>query len=126
MEKKRIYFIYMPSPMLGRNPLQGVNGAGIFGGLFGLNTEFNYIDALERRLKADFPSWVAYRDDTESDIEKLIEQQAIVLVCAPGLKYQFYLNGFNKKNVVYLSTYEYSTNNITPVIKRIKEIESEK
>ncbi len=123
--RKKIYFIYMPSPLLGRYPLQGINGAGIWGRLFSIGSEEGYISALKEYVESHFQEWLVERDDTESDIEKLIKQKAIILVCAPGLKYQFYTHGFNKKNVIHLSTMEYSTNNISPVIKLIKELDYE-
>jgi len=121
MEKKKIYFIYMPSPTLGRSPMQGIGG-----GLFAYYREDKYLAALNIHLKRNNYNWVAERDDTESDIEQLIKQSATLLVCAPGLRFQFYRNGFNKKNIIYLSTMEYMNNDVKPVIKRIKEIESEK
>lgn len=116
----------MPSPMLGRNPMQGVNGAGFFGNLFGVYNEDKYIDKLNSDLRALGISWITIRDNTESDIEKIIAQGAKLLVCAPGLKFQFYRGGFNKKNIIHLSTMEYASNITRPVIARIKEIENEK
>lgn len=126
MEKEKIYFIYMPSPMLGRSPMQGVNGAGFFGNLLGIYTEDKYISKLKAELDRRNLNWSIERDNTESDIEKLIEQKAKLLICAPGLKYQFYRGGFNEKNIVYLSMMEYASNITHPVIKRIEELESEK
>ncbi|MDN0005283.1 nitrogen fixation protein NifS [Providencia stuartii] len=124
MEKKKIYFIYMPSPILGRNPIQGVTGSGIFGALFNLYTEDNYILALQKAIAQKNLDWHVYRDDTESDIKKLIEQGARLLVCAPGLKYMFYRKGFDRKNIIYLDTFEYANNVTTPVIDRIAELEN--
>lgn len=124
MNKHRIYFIYMPSPSLGRSPMQNANGAGIFGRLFGLFSEDKYIDALIQKVNMTFPEWEVFRDDTEADIEKLRAQDAALLVCAPGLKYQFFTDGFDKNRIVYLSTMEYSTLNTHPVIMKIKELEN--
>ncbi|ROP62980.1 hypothetical protein EDF81_1494 [Enterobacter sp. BIGb0383] len=124
--KKMIYFIYMPSQLLGRYPLQGVNGAGIWGNLFGLGSEMKYIQALDKYINTHYPEWSVERDNTESDIEKLIAQGAVILICAPGLKYQFYTSNFNKKNIIHLSTMEYATNNLKPVTKLIKELDDAK
>ncbi|EAA7988986.1 nitrogen fixation protein NifS [Salmonella enterica] len=119
--KKKIYFIYMPSTTLGRAPLQGTGG-----GLFAYYREDKYITSLNSYFDINAFDWVAKRDDTESDIELLIKQGAVLLICAPGLRFQFYRNGFSKENVIYLSTMEYINNDVKPVIKRIKEIENEK
>lgn len=125
MKKKLIYFIYMPSPMFGRFPLQGVVGSGFLGRLFGLYTEDSYIDKLQKDLSKHFPDWSVRRDDTESDIERIIEKEVSILVCAPGLKYQFYYNGFEKMNIIYLSMMEYANNITKPVVNKVKEIENE-
>ncbi len=74
MEKKKIYFIYMPSPILGRNPIQGVTGSSIFGALFNLYTEDNYILALQKAIAQKNLDWHVYRDDTESDIKNLLNK----------------------------------------------------
>lgn len=114
----------MPSPIFGRNPIQGVTGSGIFGALFNLYTEDNYILALQKAIAQKNLDWHVYRDDTESDIKKLIEQGARLLVCALGLKYMFYRKGFDRKNIIYLDTFEYANNVTTPVIDRIVELEN--
>jgi len=126
MEKEKIYFIYMPSPMLGRSPMQGVNGAGFFGNLFGIYSEDKYISSLNSELEKRKVNWTIQRDDTESDIEKIIEKKIRLLICAPGLKYQFYKGGFNKENIIYLSMMEYANNITDPVITKIWRLENEK
>ncbi|MBE0148359.1 nitrogen fixation protein NifS [Serratia fonticola] len=93
--------------------------------MFGFYKEDKYITTLQDYLNKKNLNWLVERDDTESDIEKLIEQNAQLLVCAPGLRFQFYRNGFDKKNIIYLSTMEYVSNNINPVVKRIREISNE-
>lgn len=116
----------MPSPMLGRSPMQGVNGAGFFGNLFGIYTENQYISALKTELEKRKLNWTVQRDDTESDIERIIEKKIKLLVCAPGLKYQFYKGGFSKENIIYLSMMEYANNITDPVINVIRRLENEK
>jgi len=125
MEKEKICFIYMPGPMPGRNPMQGINGAGFFGNLFDIYTEDKYISTLKSELERRKLNWIVQRDNTESDIEKIIEQKIRLLVCAPGLKYQFYKGEFNKDNIIYLSMMEYVHNITDPVIQRIAELENE-
>ncbi|EAR0813672.1 nitrogen fixation protein NifS [Salmonella enterica] len=100
--------------------------AGIGGGLFAYYREAKYLAALNYQLAISNIDWFAECDDTESDIEKLISQDASILICAPGLRFQFYRNGFNKRNIIYLSTMEYMNNDVRSVIKRINEIESGK
>jgi len=45
-----------------------------------------------------------------------------ILVCAPGLRFQFYTNGFDKRNIIYLSVMEYVENDVKPVISKINDI----
>lgn len=76
MEKKKIYFIYMPSPMLGRSIMQGVGGLGLFSNLFGIYTEDEYIFALNSELESRKLNWTVQMDDTESDIEKSLNKKS--------------------------------------------------
>lgn len=117
MDKNKIYFIYMPSPLLSRSPFHGAGG-----GLFAFYREDKYIENLNRVLIEKNFNWRIERDNTESDIEQLISQNAQLLVCAPGLRFQFYHKGFPKNSVVHLSIMEYIANNIRPVLKKIEEI----
>ncbi|MDC7872106.1 MULTISPECIES: nitrogen fixation protein NifS [Pantoea] len=126
MSKKKIYFIYMPTPVLGRNPLQFFNGSGFFGRVFGIYTEDDYINKLSEYLKEHYPDWAVYRDDTESDIDLIIKKDVRLLICAPGLKYQFSHRGFSKEYIIYLGMMDYATVNIGPVIRKIKEMDNEK
>lgn len=121
MSVEYIYFISRPSPILGRSPLAGAGG-----GLFGLYKEKKYISALQRKLASNDIDWIVVEDDTEADIEQILQKNVKLLVCAPGLKFQFYSNSFDKKNIIHLSTMEYVTNNSNAVIKRVKEIYNEK
>ncbi|QCJ71957.1 nitrogen fixation protein NifS [Providencia heimbachae] len=84
------------------------------------NKADNYISTLQKELQQENLNWCVYKDDTESDIEKLIAQNADLLICIPGLRYQFYTNGFDKKNIIYLSTMEYANSVTNSVIQRIK------
>lgn len=117
MGVENIYFISRPTPIIGRSPIFGAGG-----GLFGFYREDKYIAVLQTKLKLAGIDWIVKADDTESDIEKLMEKNAKLLVCAPGLRFQFYSNGFDKKKIVHLSMMDYITNNVTPVINKIKEI----
>lgn len=121
MDAEKIYFISRPSPTIGRSPIFGAGG-----GLFGLYKEGQYVSSLKNKLELAGINWTVECDDTEADIEKLIEQKAKLLVCAPGLRFQFYSGGFDKNNIVHLSMMDYVTNNVTPVINKIKGISNEK
>jgi len=121
MSVKKIFMISTPSPMLGRSPLQGAGG-----GLFGYYNENNYVAEVQRTLDKNHPGWIIIADDTEANIEKIIEQNATLIVCAPGLKFQFYSNGFDKKRIIHLNTFDYASKNVTPVMKKVKELSNEK
>lgn len=114
MDTETIYFISSPSPTLGRSPLHGMGG-----GLFGHYKEEEYLACLRQGLKEKHTAWTVASDNTESDIEKIIAQRVKLLVCAPGLRFQFYSQGFEPKNIIHLSTMDYVNNNIQPVINRI-------
>lgn len=126
MEKEKIYFIYMPSPTIGRSLIQGIGGLGFFGNIFGIYTEDKYILALKSELERKKLNWTVQIDDTESDIEKIIEKKIKLLICAPGLKYQFYKGGFNKNNIIYLSMMEYAHTETDQVVQKIRGLENEK
>ncbi|NIY49261.1 nitrogen fixation protein NifS [Cedecea colo] len=121
MSVKKLYFISRPSPTPGRSPLHGVGG-----GLFGHYKVDGYISALKKYFDLADLDWVILDDDTEADIEKLISQNATLLVCAPSLRFQFFSNGFDKNRINHLSTMDYALNNINPVVNKIKEICNEK
>ncbi len=119
MNTGKIYFISRPSPTLGRPAL-------FKSGVFGLYRERHYINALQKRLATEGLAWTVVADDTESDIEKLIEQKADLIICAPGLRLQFYTNGFNKDDIIYLSMMDYMNNNTRIIIHKIREREKPK
>ena len=119
MVAKKIFFVSTPSPLLGRPP------ASFSLGIFGLYSEKKFIAKLQSQLLNAGYEWEVMADNTESDIEQLIHQGADLLICAPGLRFQFYLNGFDSKKVIYLSTMDYATNNANPVISKIKELYDE-
>lgn len=121
MSIEKIYLISRPSPTLGRSPIFGAGG-----GLFGLYKEKEYISSLNRKLHSAGINWIVEPDNTEADIEKLVEQHARLLICVPGLRFQFYRGDFDKNKIIYLSMMDYVTNNANPVIKKIKEMNSEK
>lgn len=125
MEKQIIYFIYMPSPMLGRSLMQGIGGLGLFSNLFDIYTEDEYISALNSELVRRKLNWIVQMDDTGSDIERIIEKKIKLLVCTPGLKYQFNKGDFNKENIIYLSVMEFANKVVEPVINRIRILENE-
>ena len=117
MSVKKIVLIDKPSPTLGRLVPHGT-GAG----LFGWYRSGDYLLRLNNRLAAEGIDWQAELDTTESDIEKLIAQNVTLLVCVPGLRFQFYHAEFDKSHIVYLTTMEYAYGDVMPVIRKIREI----
>ncbi|WP_434668989.1 nitrogen fixation protein NifS [Klebsiella sp. B345] len=117
MSVKKIVLIVKPSPTLGRSPLHGTGG-----GLFGWYRSGDYLLRLKNRMAAEGIDWRAELDTTESDIEKLIEQNVTLLVCVPGLRFQFYREGFDKNHIVYLTTMEYANGDVMPVMRKVREI----
>ncbi|WP_160623130.1 nitrogen fixation protein NifS [Mixta intestinalis] len=114
---KKIVFVFNSSPVPGRSP-------PISSAIFSWFCEENYIQALDSYLKREGYPWVVEQDTSEADIE-ILKNYAEIIICAPGLRWQFYTNGFDKKNIIYLSTMEYATNNIERVCRLIKSTEME-
>lgn len=113
MANGTIYFIHRPSPTLGRSPLQG--------GHFPHSMTENFITGLQNDLKRRGLPWTVQEDDTESDIDVLIARNVDLLICAPGLRFQFYHQGFNKQNIIWLSVTEFAAIDTTAIIRRLKE-----
>lgn len=111
--------------MIGRSIMQGVSGLGLFSKIFGVYTEDEYIFALNSELESRKLNWIVQMDDTESDIERIIKQKIKLLVCAPGLKYQFHKGDFNKEDIIHLSMMEFSNKITDSVIARIRVLENE-
>lgn len=108
----------MPSPLHG---LTSVYGAGRT--LMKHYREDDYIDAVQAAIDKRELDWVFVRDNTESNPEELMAQGAALLVCTPGLRFRFYRGCFKKNQVVYLSTMEYATNDVRPVMRKLRELE---
>ncbi|WBA55893.1 nitrogen fixation protein NifS [Providencia sp. 21OH12SH02B-Prov] len=123
IEAKKVYLIYQPSPTLGRAAFTWLDGSNFIARILSGNTVEHYVSLLQSTIQKKNLNWIVYKDNTESDIEMLIQQNASLLICIPGLKYQFYKKDFDTKNIIYLSTMEYANSDTTSVIKRIEEIE---
>ena len=115
---KNIVFIYMPSPTLFRTP-----GFGVSGGLFSYFREDKYIGAVQKAIDKRQLNWRFTRDTTESNIEALIAEGAELLVLAPGLRFMFYRKNFDKQRMVFLTTMEFMSNDVRPVMRKIRERE---
>lgn len=115
---KSIVLISMPSPTLFRMPGFGANG-----GLFGYFREEKYIAAVQKAIDQRQLKWCFTRDTTESDIRTLMANDVQLLVCAPGLRFMFYCKGFDKRRMVYLTTLEYLSNDVRPVMRKLRELE---
>jgi len=115
---KNIVFIYMPSPTLFRTP-----GFGVGGGLFAYFREDKYIAAVQKAIDKRQLNWRFTRDTTESNIETLMDEGVELLVCAPGLRFMFYRKNFDKQRMVFLTTMEYLSNDVRPVMRKIRERE---
>lgn len=116
MTGKTIYVVHSPSPTLGRYPLQK--------GYFPYALTEKFIKSLQRELDRLGRDLRVIADDTESDIEILITRNPVLLVCAPGLRYQFYHRGFDKQKIVWLDVMEYSSADPRTVLKRLEKLAS--
>lgn len=124
MEKKKIYLIYSRSPTLGRTAFPWGSGSSFITRFLDGNTVDNYVSALQNEINKINLDWEVCPDNTESDVEKLISQNTKLLICTPGLRFQFNRTGFDKNNIIYLNSMEYANNVITRVLKRINEIDN--
>lgn len=111
---KKIVFVFNSSPLLGRS-------SPITAAIFSWFREKNYIEVLEGYLKREGYAWVVEQDTSEANIDEL-KHYAEIIICAPGLQWQFFTDDFDKKRIIYLSTMEYATNNIERICELIKSI----
>ncbi|MFC0142142.1 hypothetical protein ACFFJN_19530 [Erwinia mallotivora] len=82
MKSGTIVLVYNSSPLLGRS-------SPITGGVFSWFRKSKYIKKLnEDIISAQLP-WQAILDPGEADSE-VIKQIADVIICVPGLKWQFF------------------------------------
>ena len=116
MTGKTIYVVHSPSPTLGRSLLQK--------GYFPYALTEKYIKSLQRELDRLDIDCTVIADDTESDIEVLITREPVLLVCAPGLRYQFYHQGFDKRKIVWLGVMEYCSADPRSTLIRLAELDS--
>jgi hypothetical protein len=120
MTVNNIVFVYMPSPTLFRAPEFGASG-----NLFAHGREDRYIAAVQKAIDERNLNWRITRDTTESNAEKLKVLNVQLLVCAPGLRFMFYRKDFDKHRMVYLTTMEYLSDNVMPVIRKLRELDSQ-
>ena len=107
----------MPSPLHG---LIRVYGPGRK--RFRHYREDDYVDAVQAAIDKRGLDWVILRDDTESDTDKLRAQGAALLVCLPWLRLRFRRGCFDKNQMIHLSTMEYATNDVRPVMRKLREL----
>jgi hypothetical protein len=108
--KKIAVFVYNSSPMLGRalfTPL-----------IFGWCKEDRYVKKLNDDLQKKGINCNVILDPSESNIEEL-KEVADFIICTPGLQKQFYLSGYDKRKVIYLTTLEYYCNDTDRIIRVI-------
>ncbi|MRS15989.1 hypothetical protein GJV06_13930 [Enterobacteriaceae bacterium RIT691] len=114
--EKHIYFVFQPTPILGRFPLPD---NGIYSGHV---TPENFVNALNREINARHLPWTLTLDNTESDAEELQKRGADVLICAPGLKYRFIRNGFPKHKIIHLEVFPYVALDVDSVIQKLQAL----
>lgn len=107
----------MPSPLQGLIPVYGAGRKP-----FRQYQEDDYVDAVQAAIDERGLDWEILRDDTESDTEMLRTQGAALLVCLPGLRLRFHRGCFDKSQMIYLNTMEYATNDIRPVMRKLREL----
>ena len=109
---KKIIFVFNSGPIFGR-------AVPITGAIFSWFREEDYVFHLNKAVTPF--GWAVEKDSTEANIEE-IKTQAEIIVCAPGIRWQFYTDGFDKKRIIYLSTMEYATNDTRRVLKLLISI----
>ncbi|CNC93564.1 Uncharacterised protein [Yersinia frederiksenii] len=108
--KKVGVFVYNSSPMLGRALFTPI--------IFGWCKEDKYVKKINDDLEKKRINCNVILDPSESNIEEL-KRISDFIICTPGLQKQFYLGEYDKRNVIYLTTLEYSCNDTDRVIRFI-------
>lgn len=114
--KRKICFVFQPSPLLGRMPL---TGRGFYANLVDPET---FVDALNTEIKLQSLNWEILLDATESDGRLLASRGIDALVCDPGLRFTFIRDGFDKHTIVYLDALTYTNLKVSKVIGLLKSI----
>lgn len=118
MSQYRVVFIYSPSPFPGRSPLQR--------GYFPFSLTEKFMSALSLALQPSGHDVQLAVDNTESDIELLLAQKVDFLVCAPGLRLQFYHQGFNPQQIIWLNVTEFMNSDARATALRIRAMIGDK
>lgn len=114
MSQYRVVFIHSPSPLPGRSPLQR--------GYFPFFLTEKFMSALSLALQPHSPDVQLTVDNSESDIELLLAQNVDFLICAPGLRWQFYHQGFNPQQIIWLNVTEFMSSDARPSAFRIRSM----
>jgi hypothetical protein len=81
-----------------------------------------YIYSLRKQVESlDLP-WLVESDTTYADAKEIELQGFDIIVVIPGLKFMFARRGFDKKKIIHLDYFSYSTKNVHVAIRRIKEV----
>lgn len=81
-----------------------------------------YISSLRKQVESLGLPWLIESDTTYADAKEIELQGFDIIVVIPGLKFMFARRGFDKKKIIHLDYFSYSTKNVNVAIRRIKEV----
>lgn len=114
----RICFVSTPSFSICLNPISMQKG----GAFTFFNDAETFINLTQTRIDSLSLPWVVLKDSSYADAKKIKDAGFDLILLAPGLKYMFYRNGFDKSKVIHISFNDYTTNNINNIIDKIKKV----
>ena len=114
----KICFVSTPSFAICFNTISMQRG-GVF--TFFKNAD-SFVDLIQKKINSLELPWLVLKDNNYADAKQIAVDGFDLILLAPGLKYMFYRNGFDKRKVIHISFNEYTTNNVGSIIHKIKEV----
>lgn len=110
-----ICFVYTPSFSLCLNPIAMQRG-GVF--TFYQSAD-DFVSTVQKRILSLALPWSVQKDNSYADAEKIKAAGFDVILLAPGLRFMFFRNGFDKNSILPVSFNDYTTRNVDNIINQI-------
>lgn len=114
----KICFVFTPSFSICLNAISMQKG-GVF--TFFKDAD-DFVNSIQKKINSLKLPWLVLKDNSYADAKQIEVDGFDLILLAPGLKYMFYRNGFDKSKVIHISFNDFSTSNIDSIINQIKEV----
>ena len=114
----KICFVFSPSFSLTLNPF-AMQGGGVF--TF-YTDEDEFLESLQKQIDIKGYRWEVSKDTTHADGAEIKKSGFDYILLAPGLKFMFYKNGFERRKIIYLDFYDFNTSDVESIIVKMNEV----